>query len=236
MARPRLHGLPAALAIGLLGAATAACAGVPAAPPELALMLPEPGSYRLERIMRVPDGTVLESDGSIHRLSEFTTGQVTLFSFIYTYCTDARGCPLAYETMHKLKAAIGSDAAMRGKVRFVSMSFDPQYDTPAAMRSYGGADAQDRSGLRWHFLTSRNGQELAPVLEGFGQDVGLAAQAAGQRAPVFSHVLKVFLIDRSGTVREIYSTSFLNPAVLLNDIRSLVMEGQPAAERATRLR
>jgi cytochrome oxidase Cu insertion factor (SCO1/SenC/PrrC family) len=221
------------VALGLLGAAAGVGAGAPAATPgSLALALPEPGSYRLERIMRAPDGLVLESDGSLHRLSEFTTGEVTLFSFIYTYCTDPRGCPLAYETMHKLKASIGAEAALRGKVRFVSMSFDPEYDTPAAMRSYGGADAQDRSALRWHFLTARNGAELAPLLDGFGQDLRLATQPAGQRAPVFSHVLKVYLIDRSGTVREIYSTSFLNPAVVFNDIRTLVLEEQPGAARA----
>lgn len=224
----------AVLALGLLRAATAACAGAPPDTAGPALALPDPGTYRLERIMRVPDGLVLESDGSLHRLAEFTTGQVTLFSFIYTYCTDARGCPLAYETMHKLKATIESTPALRGKVRFVSMSFDPQYDTPAAMRSYGGGDAKDRGGLRWHFLTSRSSAELAPLLDGFGQDVRVAAQPAGQRAPVFSHVLKVYLIDRSGTVREIYSTSFLNAAVLLNDITSLVFEGQPAALRPPR--
>jgi cytochrome oxidase Cu insertion factor (SCO1/SenC/PrrC family) len=61
---------------------------------------PAAGSYQLERILHVPDGAVLDSDGSMHRLREFTTGKITLFSFIYTYCTDARGCPLAYATLH----------------------------------------------------------------------------------------------------------------------------------------
>lgn len=188
------------------------------------LALPPPGSYRLEHIMRAPDGAVLDSDGSAHRMAEFTTGKVTLFSFIYTYCTDARGCPLAYETMHTLKQSIIADPALRGRVRFVSMSFDPEYDTPEAMRSYGGEDGRDRHGLRWHFLTCRSGQELAPLLDGFGQDAQLALRPPGQRAPVYSHVLKVYLLDRHGFVREIYSTSFLNPDVLMNDIRTLVLE------------
>jgi cytochrome oxidase Cu insertion factor (SCO1/SenC/PrrC family) len=214
----------AALALGLLCAAAAACAAEPA--PALALPLPAPGSYRLERIMQAPEGLVLESDGSVHRMSEFTTGKVTLFSFIYTYCTDARGCPLAYATMQSVKQAIAADPALHGKVRFVSMSFDPEYDTPAAMRSYGGDDARDRGGLRWHFLTTRSSHELAPLLDGFGQDARLAAPPPGQRAPVFSHVLKVYLLDPRGSVREIYSTSFLNTAVLVNDIRTLVLEGQ----------
>jgi protein SCO1/2 len=218
----------AAVVLGLLGAATAVRSANPPAVPDLGFMLPAPGSYRLERIMQAPDGIVLESDGSLHRLSEFTTGKVTLFSFIYTYCTDAKGCPLAYATLHSLKGAIEHDPALRGKVRFVSMSFDPEYDTPAAMRSYGGPDALDRRGLRWHFLTARSGRDLAPMLDGFGQDVSVAApQAPGQRAPVLSHMLKVYLLDGAGKVREIYSTSFLHPAVLLGDIKTLCLEAAP---------
>jgi len=201
--------------------ATGACAAIPA----LGFTPPAPGTYRLEHIMAAPDGVVLESDGTVHRLAQFTRGKVTLFSFIYTYCTDARGCPLAYETLHSLKQTIEADPTLRDRVRFVSMSFDPVYDTPVAMRSYGGRDARDRRGLRWHFLTTRSGRELAPMLDGFGQDVSVAVeQPPGQRAPVLSHMLKVFLIDAHGSVREIYTTSFLHPAVLLNDIRSLLME------------
>ena len=191
------------------------------------LALPAPGTYKLERIMRAPDGIVLDSDASVHKLSEFTTGKVTLFSFIYTYCTDAKGCPLAYETLHALKKTVLRDPALRDKVRFVSMSFDPRYDTPPAMRAYGGQDAKDRDGMRWYFLTTRSGQELAPMLEGFGQDVAVAReQAPGQRVPTLSHLLKVYLIDSKGNVREIYSTSFLNTQVLLNDIKTLLMEKQ----------
>jgi protein SCO1/2 len=217
-------GRPQLLALLLAGAATPALAQR-AAP----LALPAPGSYVLQRILTAPDGVVLDSDGSVHRLSEFVTGKVTLFSFIYTYCTDAKGCPLAYETLHGLKKTLMADPRLREQVRFVSMSFDPRYDTPVAMRSYGGADARDRAGLRWHFLTTRNGAELAPMLDGFGQDVSVAReQAPGQRVPTLSHLLKVYLIDRHGRVREIYSTSFLHQTVLLNDIKTLLMESPVA--------
>lgn len=205
-------------------AALTACATA-AALPALGFVPPAPGSYRLYDIMRVPDGTVLESDGTVHRLSEYTTGKVTLFSFIYTYCSDAKGCPLAYETLHTLKKTIEQDPALRGKVRFVSMSFDPRNDTPETMRLYGDAELRDRKGLRWHFLTSRSGKELAPLLDGFGQDVSVAEdQPTGQRVPVLSHMLKVYLIDAGGSVREIYSTSFLHPTILLNDIKTLLLE------------
>jgi cytochrome oxidase Cu insertion factor (SCO1/SenC/PrrC family) len=93
------------------------------------------------------------------------------------------------------------------------------------MRLYGDAEMRDQRGLRWHFLTSRSGAELAPLLDGFGQDVSVAdEQPPGQRVPVLSHMLKVYLLDDKGSVREIYSTSFLHPAILLGDIRTLLLE------------
>lgn len=215
-----------ALLAAMLCTAGAAPAQTPSlsAVPQLAYLPPAPGSYRLERILRAPDGTVLDSDGRVRRLSEFTTGKITLFSFIYTYCSDPQGCPLAYATLHSLKNTIERTPALHGKLRFVSMSFDPVYDTPVAMRSYGGQEARDRRGLEWFFLTSRNSRELAPVLNGFGQDVSAASLQPGQRPPVLSHMLKVYLIDPRGIVREIYSTSYLHPAVMLADIRTLLLE------------
>jgi cytochrome oxidase Cu insertion factor (SCO1/SenC/PrrC family) len=200
-----------------------ACAS--AQTPKLGFVPPSPRTNPLEHNKRAPEGTVLDSDGSVHRFSEFSRGKVTLFSFIYTYCTDPTGCPLAYATMHALKLAIEQDPGMRDRVRFVSMSFDPQYDTPEAMRSYGGADARDRRGVRWHFLTTASGKQLAPLLDGFGQDVDLAVeQPPNQHRPALSHMLKVYLIDAGGSVREIYSPSFLHQAVLFNDIKTLLME------------
>jgi protein SCO1/2 len=226
----KLRAAALAVALGASGVALAQTPSLSAVPP-LAYAPPAPGSYRLERILRAPDGTVLGSDGSLRRLSEFTTGKITLFSFIYTYCSDPKGCPLAYATLHSLKHTIERTPALHGKVRFVSMSFDPVYDTPVAMRSYGGQEARDRRGLEWFFLTSRNGRELAPMLDGFGQDVSVATVQPGRRLPVLSHMLKVYLIDHQGFVREIYSTSYLHPAILLADIQSLLLEQAKARTR-----
>lgn len=213
------------LAVWLLCAVLSACvrSGAPAAPAPapVSLDLPAPGTYVLDRIMPAPPGIVLDSDGTPQPLEQFTRGKVTLFAFIYTACSDARGCPLALATMHALKAEIGRDALLREQVRFVSMSFDPAFDTPTLMRSYGGADAKAGARPRWYFLTAASDRELAPVLEGFGQDVVLA-DGAGRTA--LSHLLKIYLIDQNGVVREIYSPAFLQPEAILGDIRSLLAE------------
>jgi cytochrome oxidase Cu insertion factor (SCO1/SenC/PrrC family) len=204
----------------------------PASTAFLGFAPPAAGTYQLERILQAPDGAVLDSDGSTHRLHEFTRGKITLFSFIYTHCTDVQGCPLAYATLHALQDMIAVDSRLRGQVRFVSMSFDPEFDTPAMMRSYGGADARAGAPVPWHFLTTSSPAQLAPMLAGFGQDVSATgAHLSGTRVPILSHLLKVYLIDSAGSVREIYSPAYLHPAVLFNDVLT-VRDSAPGSRPA----
>lgn len=185
---------------------------------------PPAGSYALPVIQAAPDGAVVGHDGRGHRLAEYMHGRITLLSLIYTYCTEPTGCALAYETAVLVRARILAEAHLHGRVRFVSLSFDPVNDTHAAMQAYGSRHAAVGGPLPWHFLTTRSVRELAPILDGFGQEIEVERDARGSPTRTISHMLKLFLIDRQGRVREIYSTAFLHPETMLNDIRTLVIE------------
>jgi cytochrome oxidase Cu insertion factor (SCO1/SenC/PrrC family) len=152
--------------------------------------------------------------------------QITLLGFIYTTCVDPEGCPLAYRVFDDLKQSIGARPALRDQVQLVTLSFDPARDTPAVMQRYAGSRVkEDDSGVRWYFLTTRSARELMPLVEGFGQDVRWTVdRSSGQPRRELSHVLKVFLIDRAGFIREIYSSTFLHPRTVLNDIETLRLE------------
>jgi len=190
--------------------------------PPLEFVPPPPGSYELHRIMPAPEGRVLDVDGRAARLSQYLHDRITLLGFIYTTCADPDGCPLAYRVFDALKEAIADAPHLHGKVRFVTLSFDPARDTPELMRRYAGSRVVEADGgLRWYFLTTRSARELLPLVEGFGQDIRVSA--AGRE---LSHVLKVFLIDRAGYVREIYSSNFLHPQSVLNDIETLLLDQQ----------
>jgi protein SCO1 len=194
---------------------------------------PAPGTYKLDRIMPVPEGNVLDIDGKRKPLAHFTRGKITLLGFIYTACADANGCPMAYEVFAALKQAIAAKPSLREQVRLVSLSFDPLRDTPAVMKSYGGSHVKNAHGVPWYFLTTQSKQDLLPLVEGFGQDVQVAVdEKTGRVSRTLSHVLKVFLIDREAQTREIYTTSFLIPEVVLNDIETLLMEQAGAAKAA----
>ena len=212
----------------LAGPGNAAAHEPPAAPDPPAVMdfvPPAPGTYQLHAIMPAPDGSVLDVRGRRAPLTRFTRGKITVLSFIYTGCADARGCPLAYQVLHTMYDRLRDSADLRERVRLVTLSFDPTHDTPAVMRRYANGVLADREpGVEWAFLTTGSPRELMPLLDGFGQDVRLEPGANGVKAPRLGHVLKVFLIDPRGIVREIYTTSYLFPDVLLNDIETLRLE------------
>ena len=222
---------PSALLAALAGLLLAAGAAAhraehrPAAVrPVMDYVPPPAGSYVLQVIQQAPDGEVVGRDGKRQRLSVYTRGKVTLLSLIYSYCTEPTGCALAYETGVEVKDRILADKRLHGRAQFVSLSFDPLNDTHESMQAYGGKHAQSSGPLPWHFLTTRSMRQLKPILDGFGQEIEIESDARGRETRTISHMLKLYLIDREGRVREIYSTAFLHPEAMLNDIRTLVME------------
>jgi cytochrome oxidase Cu insertion factor (SCO1/SenC/PrrC family) len=196
-------------------------------PPQLRFVPPAPGSYRLQVIQRVPDAVLVDGSHRARSLRELTRTRVTLLTFFYTYCTDAWGCPYAYAVMTGLRERLLARPDIDGKVRFVSISFDPTNDTPEALRRYATATAADAR-VPWELLTARSMAQLLPLLDDFGQDVRVERDEAGRPLRTINHMLKLFLIDGEGRVREIYALDFLHPDMMLNDIDTLLME---AAER-----
>ena len=210
--------ITAALLVGL--AAVAAAAHEPGVPP-LAFEPPAPGTYTLHRIMTAPDGEVLDLDGRPHRLAEFTHDRITLLALVYATCVDPDGCPRTLPVFDAVRRAVGP--GRRAQIRLVTLSFDPERDTPAAMRGYAGRRAEAGGGVPWHFLTTRSTAAVTPLLDGFGQDVRSTVAPGGGRREI-SHVLKVFLLDPAGRVREIYDATFLHPRTVLNDVETLARE------------
>lgn len=222
------HRIVVAVLICLVAAASARAGAVdsPAAAPRQQFVAPAAGSYKLERIQASANGNVLDEQGRPSRLDRYTSSKLTLLSFMYTYCVDPIGCPLAYQTFTSLRARLAKDPALARQVRLVSMSFDPTNDTPDALKRYAGKLADEGASPRWHFLTARTVGELKPIIDDFGQSVSVQLDAAGRPSRLYHHLLKVFLIDTQGQVREIYSTAYLLPDVIFNDIRTLALEAR----------
>jgi cytochrome oxidase Cu insertion factor (SCO1/SenC/PrrC family) len=191
--------------------------------PRMEFVPPPPGSYTLQKIQPVSDAVLLDSAGPAVRLSALTRGKITLLTFFYTYCVDPLGCPFAHTTLANLRDRVTGDRALAGRVRFVSVSLDPTHDTPTVIASYGREFTADPT-FEWRFVTARRVPELLPVLDDFGQDVSVDLDENGRATRTLHHMLKMFLIDAHGEVREIYTLGFLQPQVMFNDIKTLALE------------
>jgi protein SCO1/2 len=208
---------------GIAGVAGAAVDPGKAAAPRTEFVPPPPGSYKLQKIQHVTDAVLLDSSGHSVRLASLTQGKITLLTFFYTYCADPLGCPFAHKTLAELRDRVRGDRALAGRVRFLSISLDPTHDTPAVIASYSKEFTIDPE-FDWRFLTAHRVPELLPVLDDFGQDVSVEMDENGHATRTLHHMLKMFLIDARGEVREIYTLSFVQPQVMFNDIKTLVLE------------
>lgn len=180
------------------------------------------GTYSLPAIQTAPDGEVLMADGEPGHLYDLYGDRYVLLSFIYSTCSDVNGCPLATAVLARIKNRLDKDPDLAANLRLISLSFDPGHDTPEVMRLYGNSFAHGAGD--WEFLTTASAKKLAPILKGYNQPISPDYNEKGEIVGSFSHMLRVFLIDKQKRVRNIYSVSFLHPDILINDIKTLLLE------------
>ena len=180
---------------------------------------PPVGSYDLPVLFPAADAQVLDENGVAVGLRDLLRGKYTLLSFIYTSCDEVNGCPLASYVLSQTQQRIGREPLLRDETRLVSVSFDPQTDTPAVMKKYG---AQFDSGAtEWRFLTTASMRQLRPLLRDYDQAIAKETDEAGNHSGNISHILRVLLLDRAGFARNIYSVSFLHADTIVNDLKTL---------------
>jgi protein SCO1 len=184
---------------------------------------PAPGSYSLPVVKVAPDGALLDSNGKSLSLRDLTHGRVTVLSFIYTRCAAPKACPYATGVLSQLHRASEDDNALAKNLRLVSLSFDPEYDTPQRLAVYSEGVHEEKTGCEWRFATAKSRAELESILDAYGQAVDKRQNAADPQGPLY-HILRVFLIDREGRIRNIYSSGTLDPRLVLADVKTLLLE------------
>ena len=181
---------------------------------------PAPGSYRLPPLATAADGAALDETGAVRSLHGLMKDRITVLSFIYTRCGDI--CPLGTMLMRDLHEATAADTGLAAGLRLITMSFDPDHDTPEVMAGEARALRVD-GGADWQFLTATGMPELKAILAAYDQRVIAKADPDDPRGPL-AHQLRVYLIDRELGIRNIYSLDFLDPRLVLADIRTLMLE------------
>ena len=184
----------------------------------------KPGTYTLPIITQAANGEVL-TNNQPKRLHDLMGDKVVILSFIYAACSDVNGCPLATQVLHKISRQLQKQPELADKLRLLTLSFNPAHDTPEMMRHYG--EGFNAGQFDWQFLTTRDETALQPILDGYQQNVQKIYDDKGQFTGTFSHLLRVYLIDKDKNVRNIYSVDFLHADTLLNDVKTLLADPKP---------
>lgn len=213
-------------------AAASAQSGAQALAPgygDLGYDVPAVGSYALPSLGHAADGDVLDAEGKPRRLHELYGDSYVLLAFIYSTCSDVNGCPLTSHVFYQIKAAMKRDPEIAQRLKLISLSFDPEIDTPEVMALYGNNFRYAGNAGEWQFATTASEQNLAPILDAYNQDVQRETTSDGRYSSVISHLLRVFLIDPEKKIRNIYSVEFLHQDLILNDFKTLLHEARGGA-------
>ncbi|MGF7180283.1 SCO family protein [Tunturiibacter psychrotolerans] len=162
----------------------------------------------------VPDFKLLnQSDRTIH-LNQFK-GKIVLMTFIYTRCQLADFCPRMSRNFADIDKALAADPALYKQTHLISVSFDPTYDTPKVLRSYGGAYTGNYTNerfLHWDFAAPTE-KELPAMTQFF--NVGVTPGDSKS----LTHSLSTVLIDKDGKIIDWYPTSEWKPEEILAAIK-----------------
>ena len=165
---------------------------------------------RLPVIGRAPHVALTTQHGERLSLTDLR-GKVLALTFIYATCKDA--CPVLTAKMATLQRRLGADFGPR--VRFVSVTVEPEVDTPAVLAAYAERFGADPAG--WSFLTG-TGAEVDNVVRRYG------AFAKRVKPGEVDHLFLTSLVDRRGTLRVQYLGYRFDPDEMLRDLRSLLRE------------
>ncbi len=169
----------------------------------------------LSVIARAPDFALRDTKGSTVRLSDYR-GRVVLLAFVFTTCPGV--CPLISRQMAALQAGLKEAGLFGRQANLLSVSVDPETDTAKVLVEYAQKFGADAAG--WRFLRETP-EKTKPVLKAYDEWTKLLPKGE------LDHPARVYLIDRKGNIREIYSLAFFNEKQALIDIRTLLGEAAP---------
>src|SRR5262249_54660311 len=190
--------------------ALAMLASVTPAPAHDVLHHQQAKQQRLPKIAPAPRFALTSQDGMPVALADFR-GKVVAVTFIYTSCVDT--CPVLTALMAYVQDKLGPLLG-RGTA-FVSITVDPERDTPEVLKQYAETFGADLNG--WAFLTGAPAAIQEVVLR-YG---AFAAKNAGGQV---DHTFLTSIVDRSGTLRVQYLGVRFDPDEFRRDLLRLVKE------------
>ena len=148
---------------------------------------------------------------------DFVKGKIVVLNYIFTNCPDI--CPLSTNNMRLIQERLKKEKI--DNVQFVSLSFDPEFDSPETLRKFAGIRNLDLS--NWTFLTGDKSVTDAVI-----KKVGVLAVPNdstvfkdGRKIYYYVHTDRIQLMDTEGKIRKNYKGSTINVDEIIMDIKSI---------------
>jgi protein SCO1 len=162
----------------------------------------------------IPDAALIDQTDRRRSLSEWK-GTPLLITFIYTQCPLPNFCPAMNRNYVAIQRALSADSALKGRLKLVTISFDPEHDTPAVLASF--AAKQDADPAVWTWLT---GDRV--TTDRLAAKFGVSVIRNGATPADVVHNLRTTLVGADGRIVKIYSGADWTSSTVLSDLRGVL--------------
>ncbi|WP_042224251.1 SCO family protein [Oceanobacillus manasiensis] len=138
---------------------------------------------------------------------ESTNGKAKLVAFFFTDCPDI--CPLTMVDLKELQTMLKEENLFGDKVELVSISLDPDNDTPEVITDYAANFQADTKGWKWLRGTPENTKQIAKEFQ---------MQYEIEDDTVLYHSTTMYLLDEKSNIRALYDMAFSDKPVKKEDI------------------
>ena len=154
----------------------------------------------------------IDQRGQSHRLSEFR-GRILAVTFIYTRCPIPDFCPLMDRHFASVQQTLAADDGLRIKVHLLSVSFDPEFDSPPVLAKHAARAGADPS--TWSFVTGDRED-----VDTFAAQFGVSVMRGDASAQEILHNLRTAIIDERGRLVRVFTGNDWQPSQLVAELRA----------------
>jgi protein SCO1/2 len=156
---------------------------------------------------KMPDYTFTNSLGDKISLSDFN-GQAYAFTFIFTRCPFPTFCPRMNSNFSEAYKHLISAGNAPTNWHLISISFDPDFDTPQRLKDYSATYKPDPR--KWDWVTG-----AMIDIDAISEQVGMAFAFENN---TFNHTLRTVVVDKNGVIRQIFVGNEWKPEELVEEI------------------
>ncbi len=186
---------------------------------------PSPAPDLLRAGDEIPNVRLVQSDGRPLQFSSLR-GSAVVLTFVYTRCPLPQFCPLMDRQFAALARRLRDEPGLASQrdaragsragapsVRLLSISFDPEYDTPAVLAAHAREVGAD--GITWRYVTADR-----QTIDAFAPRFGLVLER--DEPGTITHNLRTAVVDRQGRLVKIYDGNDWTVGQILADLLALV--------------